>query len=331
MATPTQQATQRPQVQQPARVAAPLVPQGQQAAEVAQPPRQSPIGALLNDPKTRKAIAALVVGDFTDASGEQRRTAVVDRVLRVVSLEVNKPNSRLGECTPQSIVSSVQEAVRLNLEIGGPMGQAYLVPTKGVCELRVGYKGMVVLAMRSGFVRSVQAHIVYKDDRFSYQLGDSPKIEHIPNLESTATEWKFAYCVIELANGGVLRDVMNKATVMKVKARSPSANGKFSPWFSDETEMSRKTVARRCMKWGPMSAELSDLLDRENAIDAEFEEVKDRPTGNAELMGLARAQLAPAPEPQPEEQPVDDHGNESEEDQKAEIIARENEEAANRG
>ena len=63
----------------------------------------------------------------------------------------------------RSPVELIADAARLGLEIGGPLGHFHLVPfrnsklgVKGVTPI-LGYKGMIVLARRSGEISSIAA------------------------------------------------------------------------------------------------------------------------------------------------------------------------------
>ena len=320
---------QKPNGQSGARPGAAIVPvaSGQNL-----PAKQEAPPKIMELLKTQRSqIGSLLVGEFTGPEGEKRRDSMIDRTIRLVGLELAKPGSRLPACNPWTIVTSVQEAARLNLEIGGAMGHAYLVPYKDVCQLQVGYRGLAELAMRSGKVKDIQAHIVYEGDRFHYQLGDDPKIEHMPDPDGPgrqAGKWTHAYCVVRLTGGGVLRDVMTKLEVMKAKAISPSASSSASPWSKHETEMARKTVTRRALKYAPMSTEVADVLLREDQYSVESAEpIHEVPRGNAGMTQLARAQMSqPAPiEPNHEErEPIDEGPSEEE---RAAIAAQEREEA----
>lgn len=320
----------------PARAAAPLVPVAQPQQPKAEEPKKE-VGAIALLRQQRGPIGECLIGDFSGNDGKRRRNAAIDRVIRVVGLELSKPLSRLPACNPWTIVASVQESLRLNLEIGGAMGEAYLVPYGNVCQLQAGYRGLIKLAERSDKIKSVQAHVVYVGDRFRYQLGDEPKIEHEPKIDrDPKAKWTHAYSVIVKVGGGKLLDVMSNAEVMKIKARSKAAQkDPTSPWHSDETEMARKTVCRRNLKYAPMSVEAAEILDREdqsNTIDGDATEINEVPPGNAGLMGLGRAQLssgaAPSPvsnEPPP---PSDaDFSGDPDATEKAEILAAEKAEA----
>lgn len=244
-----------------------------------------------------------------------------DRIVRLAALAIHKDKSgQLAEATPISVLQSVMEASRLGLEIGGALGHAYLVAYRdhksGIVEaqLQVGYRGLIELALRTGKVASVQAHIVWESDDFDYIEGDEPRIFHKPNLEDPRVKWRFVYCIIRLTNGGVLRDVMTYAQVMKIKGRSKSAKSSFSPWTSDEPEMARKTAARRTLKYAPMSSELAEALDHDDEDFVETSVIErteiSRPnTKNLKALVAKNVNGDSAPEepPPPAEEHVDLH------------------------
>src|SRR5690554_3088052 len=107
-----------------------------------------------------------------------------DRLARIATT-VLRQTPQLGQCTPESFLGALMTCAQLGLE-PGPLGHAYLVPFKnnktGMFEVTFipGYRGLVELARRSGQVQSVQAHVVREGDRFDYEFGLNPKLEHKP-------------------------------------------------------------------------------------------------------------------------------------------------------
>jgi recombinational DNA repair protein RecT len=47
-----------------------------------------------------------------------------------------------------------------------------------------GYRGLIVLARRSGEISNIYAEAVYEGDRFEVELGLTPKLLHVPNYDS---------------------------------------------------------------------------------------------------------------------------------------------------
>jgi phage RecT family recombinase len=114
----------------------------------------------------------------------------------------------------------------------------------------------------SGQVLSASAEAVYRHDRFSYQLGDEPYIEHEPApLDQDRGELIGAYAIIKLTNGEVLRDVLSKKDVEAAHAVSRATNSPM--WQKFPGEAYRKTALRRCSKQAPLSAIDRQVLDRD--------------------------------------------------------------------
>ena len=104
-----------------------------------------------------------------------------DRIVKLAALVVHRDKSgALAKCSPLSILGAVMEASRLGLEVGGALGQAYLVPYGKEATFIVGYRGLIALALRSQAVTSIVAHPVHERDVFRYTHGDDAKIVHEP-------------------------------------------------------------------------------------------------------------------------------------------------------
>ena len=114
-------------------------------------------------------------------------TITVERFTRIALSALNT-TPKLKECTPMSFLSALMNAAQLGLEPNSPLGQAYLIPfkNKGVYEVQfqIGYKGLLDLAYRSPQLQTVQAHCVYENDTFSYELGLHPQLVHKPAMEN---------------------------------------------------------------------------------------------------------------------------------------------------
>lgn len=230
-----------------------------------------------------------------------------ERVFRLVVVNVSKTPA-LQKCTIESIFRCVVQSVELGLEPGSALGEGYLVPYGNQCKFIPGYRGLIALAYRSGQVRSVSAFCVYQGDKFEFELGLNPKIVHVPDTSGDKDQKliTFAYCVIQLKDGGLVYDVMSRAEVDAIRARSMAGNS--GPWVTDFAEMARKTVVRRCLKYAPMSVEMSKALAVEDAIDtgdtssidAEFESLEmDIPTQSTRTEAIS-ARIPDAPMADPE-------------------------------
>lgn len=215
-----------------------------------------------------------------------------------IALTAYSRNEKLQECTAESFLGSMMQAAQLGVEPNTPLGQAYLIPyrNRGVMEVQfqLGYRGMIDLAYRSGEVQNIQAHEVYENDTFEYELGLDPKLRHIPALKDRG-EVILYYAVFKLTNGGVGFEVMSKEDV-EAFAKKKSKTYGTGPWQSDFDAMAKKTLVKRLLKFAPLKSDfvravtadetiksgisenMADLPDETVTIDAETT----APTENAD-------------------------------------------------
>jgi recombination protein RecT len=206
-----------------------------------------------------------------------------DRLMKV-ALNCVAKTPRLQECGVSSILQCVFTAAELGLEPGGALGHAYLVPFKGTATLIIGYRGFIQLMRNSGQLASIRAVVVHEKDVFKLREGIEQSIKHEPFLDGEPGALKYVYCVAKLKDGSVQIEVMTKAQIDAIRARSRSAND--GPWVTDYEEMAKKTVVRRIAKYLPMSAEVEKAIDFDNGEFIEGEVTK---TGEQVLAEAATA------------------------------------------
>ena len=191
-----------------------------------------------------------------------------ERMIRVATTAI-QVNPRLQECSARSIIACVVEASQLGLEPCGALGHAYLIPykLKGVptCQSIPGYKGLLHLVRNSGCLKTVSAEVVHEVDEFSYEMGDRPRIRHVPSTVAEPGKVLYVYAVAELMNGGIQRVVLPVREVEAVRKRSRSAND--GPWVTDWNEMAKKTALRRLTKLLPMSIEVQRAVELDERDD----------------------------------------------------------------
>lgn len=201
----------------------------------------------------------------------------LERINSVAMAAITK-NPALADCTPASFLTAIHQSLQLGLEPGGPLNHAYLVPYGNVCQLIVGYQGLVELARRSGLVSSIRAEAIYARDQFRWQEGMVPVLEHTPyfpvwqgNQELKASDFHrgqlIAVYSIALFKDGVSQfSVMTLADLEKIRTRSRAANK--GPWVSDYDEMCKKSVIRRLLKLIPKSSELAQAMAMEDEAES---------------------------------------------------------------
>lgn len=255
----------------------------------------------------------------------------VDRLIKVV-LSATARNEKLLECSRPSFLRAIMQSAELGLEIGGLLGEAYLVPfnrnwkddagnwhrEKEVTCI-VGYKGLIKLARQSGQIHSIGARVVHERDHFSVNLA-LEQIEHVPELRGEPGGLVLVYAIARFRDGGQQVEVMTRDQIEAIRKRSKTYNTKDGtsdgPWATDYEEMARKTVVRRLCKYLPLSPELQKALEYEEdrdaadraeqarqVIDAHFTPDRPRTTALAERIqeqAKQRDAAATEPAPQPE-------------------------------
>ncbi len=191
-----------------------------------------------------------------------------------MALSALNATPKLQECTQMSFLAALMNAAQLGLEPNTSLGQAYLVPYhhNGIleCQFQIGYKGLIDLVYRNEMVQIIQAHCVYENDVFSYELGLEPKLIHKPVLKNRG-ELKVVYAMFRLQNGGCGFEVMSKEEIdLYARRYSQSMNNDYSPWKTNYEEMAKKTVIKRVLKYAPLKAEFVRAMNVDHAIQNEI-------------------------------------------------------------
>ena len=191
-----------------------------------------------------------------------------------ITLSALSTNAKLAETTPKSFLGAMMTAAQLGLEPNTPLGQAYLIPFRnhGVleCQFQLGYKGLIDLAYRSGDVSTIQAHTVYANDEFEYELGLEPKLRHVP-AKSDRGDPVFFYAVFRTKDGGYGFDVMSVDDVRAHAKKYSKAYGN-GPWQTNFEEMAKKTVLKRVLKYAPLKTDFVRGLSADETIKSELSE-----------------------------------------------------------
>lgn len=182
---------------------------------------------------------------------------------------------------PASFLNAIVQASHLGLEIGGVLGQAYLVPFKGSVQMMVGYRGLISLARRSGDIESIKAECVYANDLFEIELGIEQKVIHRPEIRGERGDLVSVYMVAKFKGGGHHFEWMSISDINKIKAISQGnkKGNRDTPWDTHFDEMAKKTVIRRGWKYLPMSIEMQSAEMAETAHESGIATTVDNETG----------------------------------------------------
>jgi recombination protein RecT len=125
--------------------------------------------------------------------------------------------------------------------------------------------GILKKIRQSGEIASITMQIIYENDPFRYWIdADGEHINHEPDFFSDRGKMIGAYALAKTKDGGVYIEVMTMADIEKVRNASRSKDsGPWSQWYE---EMTKKTVLRRLSKRLPMSTDIIDFMQTEDAI-----------------------------------------------------------------
>lgn len=223
------------------------------------------LGNMLEAQRTRitQVIPAAMAG-FTPS----RAIAVV--------LDACARQPALLECDPKTVVRACIAAAEVGLELGSPLGEAYLVPfyngKRGCKEAQFipGYKGLIKLMSLDSRVSHVDATLVCEADTFEWERGTHPKVVHRPGIGTKRLRGDIiaAYSVIHYAHGAAAFEVMDIDELNEIRDESQKKDKyKTGPWWKYTSEMYRKCPIRRLAKTARVSLHDHSLLSR--AIEAD--------------------------------------------------------------
>ena len=193
-------------------------------------------------------------------------------------LTIVRGNSKLQECSPNSILSAAGIAAALKLPINPSLGFAHIVPYKRQAQFQLGWRGYVQLAMRSGQYRTLNSGAVCEGQiaEIDFVTGEIIRGEKI----SDKIVGYVAY--MELINGFRKSLYM---TVEELQAHAEKysqsyaydlrANKKSSVWSTNFDAMAKKTVLKKLLSnFGivsidQQSAALATALQADQAVITE--------------------------------------------------------------
>ncbi len=203
-----------------------------------------------------------------------------EKIARIALTEL-RSNPRLMQCDSVSLLGCIMKSSQFGLDIDSLKGHAYLVPYKNECQLIVGYKGLLSLAVRSGKLLSIEVQEVREADEFEIEHGDNYGLRHKPGKKSREERGKIIgyYAYAHLLNGGKHFEYMGMDEINEIRNCSKSSNSPSSPWVTFFSEMAKKTVIRRLCKYLSLSTEMDEAIALDELADANIQSKKIRSIG----------------------------------------------------
>lgn len=204
-----------------------------------------------------------------------------------LTLNAIQSTPHLMECTMPSFYGAIMQCAQLGLK-PNVNGEAYLIPFKnnkknGVyeCQFITGYKGLMLLARRSGEVANIDAQTVYENDTFDLAYGFEPTLIHKPYLKGDRGKPIGFYATVILKDGGKSAYYMTVEDAQKYGKRYSKAYNN-SPWVTDFEAMAKKSCLRQVLKYAPMSTDVDGAIRTDEKV-LKFEENKELDGGIVEI------------------------------------------------
>lgn len=245
-------------------------------------------GGLVTQNKKQEAVAKKAENPKSVKDLIEIRMPEIQKVLPSVispqqflrlTLNAIQSTPHLMECTMQSFYGAVMQCAQLGLK-PNVNGEAYLIPFKnnkkgGVyeCQFIVGYKGLMLLARRSGEVANIDAQTVYENDEFELSYGFDPMLVHKPYLKGDRGKPVGFYATVMLKDGGKSAHYMTVEDAQKYGNRYSKAYNN-SPWMTDFEAMAKKSCLRQVLKYAPMSTDVDGAIRTDEKV-LKFEENKE--------------------------------------------------------
>lgn len=199
---------------------------------------------------------------------EQFKNAIADNSGPFIAsiIELYSGDTYLQNCDPKLVIMEALKAAILKLPINKSLGFAYIVPYNNQPQFQIGYKGLIQLAMRSAFYKTIHADVVYEGE---FRSRDKLKGTFDVAGQKTSDEVIGYFAYFELLNGFSKTLYMTKDRVKQHAAKySKSFKLPNGPWTKEFDAMAIKTVIRNLLShYGMLSIEMVDAMDHDQDQD----------------------------------------------------------------
>lgn len=236
----------------------------------------------------------LIANTLTDPKRQSRFIASITSAVGI--------NPALQECESRSIIAGALLGESLNLSPSPQLGQYYLVPFKQKAKLDrqgnviepecskatfiLGYKGMIQLAIRSGYYKKINVLEIKQGELIGFDpLEEEISVELVSDPEVRETLPTIGYyAMFEYMNGFKKAMYWTYGQMMRHADRYSKAFSateyekltrgeipqkdlwKYSSfWYTSFDDMAKKTMLRQLIShWGVMSTEMQDAFEADD-------------------------------------------------------------------
>lgn len=179
-------------------------------------------------------------------------------------LENNEFIAGIATKDPDSLKNAIINVAAIGLSLSPVHKLAYLLPRNGKVCLDISYQGLIQLGIDCGAIKWCKADLVYANDNFVLNgLGKEITHEFKP-FSKDRGEVVGGYCTAKTPDGDFITTIMDIEEIHKIRGRSESFKKGGGPWKTDESEMIKKTLIRRCYKSWP---KVKTQLQEESRLD----------------------------------------------------------------
>lgn len=220
------------------------------------------------------------------------------------AVQILEKNTYLSGANIQSIQNAIKNIALTGLSLNPVLKYCYLIPRKEkqvlMCLAEPSYMGLCKILTDTGSVIGISATIVYEKEVHTLKIkqGMNGYASHEPYMGFDSPGKPIAcYSIAVLPNGMEHVELLRPFEWEDIKQRSESvksynakkAKGEYAAlptWFSDESEMIRKTTLKKHYKYLPkteraeMIGHVIDLDNQANGIDFEKKEAPKTTTIN---------------------------------------------------
>lgn len=228
--------------------------------------------AIEKDRPARPTLAKFLTDNLAQSMAAALPKHLTAERMTRVCLTALRTTKDLANCTQESFAGEIMKLAQLGLEPNTPLGHAYLIPRRnnrngGIieCTTIIGYQGYIDLALRSGRIDSIYAHVVYEGDEFEFELGLNPRLRHVP--KGTSTVITHAYAVARVKGGEPVFEVLPLGRIEERRKRGGSGKGSNSPWDTDYAAMARKSAIRAIWYALPKSSEMALVAEYDSETE----------------------------------------------------------------
>jgi recombination protein RecT len=229
------------------------------------PAKKTTISNFLNFPNTKK---------FLEDNLKERRSEFVSNLITLCENDYN-----LASCDPKKLMLCAMNATALNLPLNKNLGFAHIIPYKDksgeqIPNFQIGYKGLIQLAVRSGFYEflnaceiregEIERNKVTGEIRFIKEKPGSKVVGYLAYLKLKTGFSSSLYMTLDEIEKHALR-------FSKMYQYDKKNNKKSSKWSDSDArpKMSLKTVLKGLLgTYGVITTELAKAFDSDTETES---------------------------------------------------------------